>query len=196
MVFIPRVRTPGLSSSLRFVVVTIITLIVTHNSTLAADTRKPHSLEKAYTAMVQDGYNASLCNRISPKALNRFSFNSPGSQISYQHSECFFYAAATELNDTYCNEIIEAKAWFLDGSRFSPESCRDFVAAGKPWLATTSFNHEELLRAAGFDDTDLAKAVPSADTDIAWMQFYYSFQNHSDGRLQQRLDQLPDFSYE
>jgi hypothetical protein len=191
-----RVKTADSSSSLRFVVVTIIALVVTHTSALAADTRKPHSLERAYTAMVQGGYNANLCDRISPKALNRFSFNSPGSQISYQRSECFFYAAATELNDAYCNEIIEAKAWFLDGSRFSPESCRDFVAAGKPWLATTSFNHEELLRAAGFDDTDLAKAVPAAETDIAWMQFYYSFQNHSDGRLQQRLDQLPDFSNE
>ena len=180
----------------RFVVVIIIALVVTNNSALASDTRKPHSLEKAYTAMVQGGYNANLCDRISPEALNRFTFNSPGSQISYQRSECFFYAAATELNNSYCNEVVEATAWFLDGSRFSPENCRDFVTAGKPWSATTSFNHEELLRAAGFDDTDLAKAVPAAEPDISWMQFYYSFQNHSDGRLQQRLDQLPDFSNE
>ena len=194
MTLTSRMKTADNSPALRFVVVIIIALVVTHTSALAVDTRKPHDLEKAYTAMVQGGYNANLCDRISPQALNRFSFNSPGSQISCQRSECFFYAAATELNNSYCSEVVEATAWFLDGSRFSPESCRDFVTTGKPWSATTSFNHEELLRAAGFVDTDLAKAVPAAEPDFAWMQFYYSFQNHSDGRLQQRLNQLPDFS--
>jgi len=176
--------------------IAIVLLVLLRPSPLGAETRKPNRLERAYTALVTHGYSASLCEKISSKALDRFSFNSPGSQISYQRSECFFYAAATELNNSYCNEVVEATAWFLDGSRFSPESCRDFVTAGKPWSATIGFNHEELLRAAGFDDTDLAKAVPAAEPDIAWLDFYYHLKRNSGGRLQQSFELLPDFSIE
>ena len=177
--------------------IAIVLLVLLRPSPLGAETRKPNRLERAYTALVTHGYSASLCEKISPKALNRFSFNSPGSQISYKRSECFFYAAATELNNSYCNEVVEATAWFLDGSGFSPESCRDFVTAGKPLRATIGIaDHEELLRAAGFDDEDLEEELPDADPEMAWMDFYYHLKRNSGGRLQQSFERLPDFSIE
>lgn len=161
-----------------------------------ADGRPPNSLERAYTAMVQDGYGASLCDRISPKATTRAAFNSSGTQIYHERSACYFYAAATELNDYYCPRVIEADSWFLNGDYFSPESCRRFVARGQAWRATTSFDHEAVLRAAGYTEEDLAARVPDADPATAWLEFYLSFRRDSDGGLQRRLDRLPDFSGE
>ena len=162
----------------------------------AADARPPNGLERAYTAMVQDGYGASLCEKISPNATTRAAFNSSGTQIYHERSACYFYAAATELNDYYCPRVIEAGSWFLNGDYFSPESCRRFVARGQAWRATTGFDHEALLRAAGYTEADLRARIPDADPATAWLEFYLSFRRDSDGGLQRRLDRLPDFSSE
>jgi len=180
-----------------FLGIAIVLLVLFRPSPLRAETRKPKRLERTYTALVTHGYSASLCEKISPKAMNRSLFNSRGTQIYFQRSACFLYAATIELNNAYCNQAIEAQALLNNGSFFSPESCRKIVAKGEPWRATIGIaDHEELLRAAGFDDEDLFEAVPNANPDMAWMDFYYHLQRNSGGRLQQSFERLPDFSIE
>lgn len=178
----------------RFMAVASLLLAISGVTAAAADTRPPNSLERAYTAMVQDGYSALLCDKISTKALSKGLFNSPGTQIFYERSACYFYAAATELNDSYCPQVVEADAWFLNGAFFSAQGCREFIVQGRPWRASVGFDHEALLRAAGYTEKEVKAAVPDADQEFVWMSFYHSFHRKSDGSLQQRLDRLPDFS--
>ena len=180
-----------------FICAAVLLLFIILPSPTDPLSRKPNSLEKTYTALVTHGFSSNLCEKISPKALSSTIFNSSGSQIYYERSACYFYVAAAELNDAYCPLVVEAKAFLRDGSQFSPEGCREIVSEGRPWRATVGIaNHEELLRAAGYNGENLTEAVPGAEPDMAWMELYYSLKKNSGGQLQQSFNQLPDFSSE
>ena len=179
------------------VLILLVSLItVPISQAMGTDTRAPYPLEKAYTAMVQDGYSPELCAKISPQAINRAAFNSSGTQVYFERSACYFYAAATELNTIYCRQVREAEAWLLNGDYFAMSEWPSTRWAGMAWRSTTGFDHEALLRAAGFNEQDLADNVPAANPETAWVELYYSFKKSNDGSLQHRLKQLPDFSNE
>jgi hypothetical protein len=90
--------------------------------------------------------------------------------------------------------VKQARGILLDGSYFSQRSCRALVAAGRPLSFTTSFDHEKILRAAGYTDRDVRARLPGHPQEDSWMRFYHDFFRRSDGELRQRLLALPDFS--
>jgi hypothetical protein len=160
----------------------------------AEDYRQPNEFERAYTAITLDIESHELCEKISPRARGRFPFNSPGTQVYFERSRCFFYVAAKQLNPHFCKEVTEARGFRLDGSYFSGKNCRDVVAAGKRLNFTTSFDHEKILRAAGYTDGDVRRRFPKHPEENSWMLFYHDFFRRSDGELRRRLLELPDFT--
>ena len=160
-----------------------------------AETRRPHDFEFAYTAMALDFGDHELCERISPAAETRLLFNSPGTQIYRERSRCFLYAAGNTLNPYLCKFVIEASAWFHDGSYFSRRNCEELVSAGNPFNFSLSFDRQRVLTEMGYSAKEIAEAYPRASTEEAWHRFYLNAVGR-DGNFQQRLQRLPNFARE
>lgn len=58
-------------------------------------------------------------------------FNPEGRQTFYLRSDCFQNMAVGDRNDGYCNEVVERKSLYFNGSAVSFEACRDAVRAQK-----------------------------------------------------------------
>ena len=165
----------------------IFSILFWSQATTAAETRAPTPLERAYVGFALDQENHEICSKISPRSLERASFNSPGTRKYYTRSACFLYLAHRTLNSYLCQEVREAKGWFLrSGKYFSRENCENLVKSGKPQRANMGFNHEIILRALGYTEVDLKEQD--------WLEFYHGFRRRNDGSLQHRIKDLPDFS--
>ena len=163
-------------------------------ATVADETRKPNTFERAYTAMALDMEAHQLCTKISPKAEIQAPFNSPGTQIYRERSRCFLYVAVKSLNPTHCREVIEVDAWIHDGSYFSRKSCERLVAEGRPFIFSLSFDHALILKEMGYGDEDIGARFAKHPTEPAWLEFYLDALKRGDGDFQHRLGRLPDFS--
>ncbi len=62
-----------------------------------AETRKPNAFERAYTALALDFESHEPCTKISPRALVRAPFNSPGTRVYFARSRCFLSVAHSTL---------------------------------------------------------------------------------------------------
>lgn len=154
---------------------------------LAEETRQPKPLEHAYIGFALDLEDHNVCQKISPRALERAPFNSPGTQVYYSRSACFLYLAHRTLNPYFCREVRQAKSGFLQsGSHFSREKCEALVKSGQPFRASMGFDHELILRAMGYTEADLK--------DGSWSDFYHGFWRRNDGSMQHRVKNLPDFA--
>lgn len=160
----------------------------------AADTRRPNEFERAYTAMALDTLSRGLCAKISPHAESRAFFNSPGTQIYRERSRCFLYVAVKSLNSFLCREVIEATAWFYDGSYFSRKNCQRLVSQGQPFNFSLSFDHALIMRKMGYGDDTISARFPEHPGEPAWLKFYLDALKRGDGDFQRRLGGLPDFS--
>ena len=160
----------------------------------AQETRKPNAFERAYVAMVLDLEDARLCAKISPRAETRAGFNSPGTQIYRERSRCYLYAAVQGGVPALCDEVVEAESWLLDGSYFSPQSCRKLVAAGQPFTFSLSFDRALVLMEMGYDDAAVSARFPRHSAEPQWHRFYLDAVKSRDGRFQARLQRLLDFS--
>lgn len=171
-----------------------LVLILWPHALLAGDTRKPNDFERAYTALVLDTLVHELCAKISSVAETRALFNSPGTQIYRERSRCFLYVAVKSLNPYFCREVIEAKAWFYDGSYFSRENCERLVRKGQPFSFNLSFDHALILKAMGYNNETISRRFPKHPDEPAWLQYYLDALKRRDGDFQHRLGRLPNFS--
>lgn len=160
----------------------------------AAQTRKPNDFERAYTALALDFESHEPCAKISPRALVRAPFNSPGTRLYFERSRCFLYVAWRTLNPYFCRQVVAASTDAQAGGYFTRENCEMLVASGRPFRARLSFDHELVLEALGYDDADVARRFPNHPAENSWMLFYHDFFRRNDGELQHRLGNLPDFS--
>ncbi len=159
-----------------------------------AETRKPNAFERAYTALALDFESHEPCAKISPRALVRAPFNSPGTRIYFERSRCFSIVAQRTLNPFFCREVAAADASKSAGGHFTRENCEALVAAGRPFRARLSFDHRLVLEALGYSDEDVARRFPKHPAEESWMLFYHDFFRRGDGELQHRLENLPDFN--
>ena len=170
-----------------YILLVIFSILFWAQSTTAAETRSPTPLERAYVGFALDQGNHEICRKISPRSLERASFNSPGTRKYYTRSACFLYLAHRTLNSYLCQEVREAKGWFLrSGKYFSRENCENLVKSGNSQRANMGFDHEVILRALGYTEVDLGEQD--------WLEFYHGFRRRNDGSLQHRIKDLPDFS--
>ena len=159
-----------------------------------AETRKPNDFERAYTALALDFESHEPCAKISPRALVRAPFNSPGTRVYFERARCFLNLARRTLNPYFCREVVAASADAKAGGYFTRGNCELLVAAGRQFGAQLSFDHRLVLEALGYDDADVARRFPNHPAEDSWMLFYHGFFRRSDGELQHRLANLPDFS--
>ncbi len=159
-----------------------------------AETRKPNAFERAYTALALDFESHEPCAKISPRALVRAPFNSPGTRIYFERSRCFLSVAHSTLNPYFCRQVVSADSSKSAGGYFTRANCEALVAAGRPFRARLSFDHKLVLKALGYHDADVAARFPKHPADDSWMLFYHDFFRRSDGALQHRLVNLPDFN--
>jgi hypothetical protein len=73
--------------------------------------------------------NEGTCSRVSENCTATYLFNPSGSQVIKIRSDCFYRLARRTGDVRYCQNVIQAKAWFLDGSDFTPERCVKQVTA-------------------------------------------------------------------
>lgn len=155
----------------------------------------PAPLERAYVGLALDTERHDICAKISPRSRESYLLNSSGTQVYYTRSACYQYLAQRTLNPFFCRQVKEAKSgWFLSGHHFSPESCKTLVSSGKPFRAHIGFDHEKVLRAAGYTDADVKAIIADHPRPGSWSEFYHGFQKRNDGSLLRKLDNLPDFS--
>jgi len=170
----------------------MIALIV--GTASAGDIRGPNAFEKAYSAMVLDGFTQDLCQKISHQSRSLFRFNSKGTQVYYERSRCYMNAAGKQLNPYLCRYVKEADIFLADGSYYSRGSCEEIVARGKPYNFTLSFDHQLVLEKMGYSEKELAGMFPSVSGEDPWLGYYLAFIAARDGSVQHRLNRLPDFS--
>ena len=180
--------------TLKALIILSLVLTLWPAALMAADTRKPNDFERAYTAIALDTLSHELCAKISPMAETQALFNSPGTQIYKERSRCFLYVAVKSLNPYFCHNVVEAKAWLLDGSYFSQKNCERLVTEGQPFNFNLSFDHALILKAMGYSNKDIQIHFPKHPDEPAWLQFYLDALKRRNGNFQQRLSHLPDFS--
>ncbi len=160
----------------------------------SAETRKPNAFEQAYTALALDFESHEPCAKISPRALVRAPFNSPGTRVYFARSRCFLSVAHRTLNPYFCRQVVAADASKSAGGYFTRANCEALVVAGRPFRARLSFDHKLVLQALGYDDADVTARFPKHPAEDSWLLFYHGFFRRGDGELQHRLVNLPDFS--
>ena len=155
--------------------------------------RAPNEFERAYTVIALDMDSAELCGKISPNAVSRAPFNSPGTRVVGERSRCYFQVALKTLNPHHCRNVRQVGSR-RQGGHFSSANCQQLIAEGKRFNVNFSFNHKLVLEAAGYSDADVAARFPRHPQEDSWSSFYHSFFRRSDGGFQHRLPRLPDFS--
>lgn len=160
----------------------------------ASDERKPNDFERAYTALALDMESHETCAKISSRALVRAPFNSPGTRLYFQRSYCFQLLAQRTLNPYFCRSVRPASDSASEAGHFTRETCESLIAKGQSFRADLSFDHALILQALGYTDADVARRFPKHSEEPSWSRFYHDFFRRSDGTLQQRLKDLPDFS--
>lgn len=173
----------------------ILLVLVPQSSMATADSHPPSPLERAYVGLALDIERHDICAKISPQSRERHLFNSPGTQVYYTRSACYQYLAQRTLNPFFCRQVKEVKSgWFQSGDHFSRENCEKLVSSGKAFKAHLGFNHEMVLRAAGYTDDDVKERIADHPRPGSWSEFYHGFRKRNDGSLLRKLNNLPDFS--
>ena len=72
-------------------------IVITVGHAAAAE-RPPNAFERAYTALALDFESHEPCAKISPRAVTRAPFNSPGTRVYFERSRCFLSLAHRTLN--------------------------------------------------------------------------------------------------
>jgi hypothetical protein len=160
----------------------------------AADERQPNAFERAYTAIALDFESHEPCTKISPRAVTRAPFNSPGTRVYLERARCFLSVAHRTLNPYFCREVAPASETPVGGRYFTRENCQALVGEGRALRARLSFDHALLLKVLGYTDEDVRRRFPKHPEEDSWMLFYHDFFRRSDGELQHRLGNLPNFS--
>ena len=163
------------------------------------DTRPPEALERAYVGLALDFESHEICKRISPKAMERNAGNTPGRQIYFTRSECFFFLALRTLNPFLCGEVVQAKAFMMNGRGFTQKQCEqevnELARGNRRFEADITFDHQGVLRAAGYTDAHVKAVIKDHPTQTSWMDFYHYQIKNNGGAFQQRMmKSLPDFS--
>lgn len=169
--------------------------LVQQSCMAAEDSHLPSDLERAYVGLALDTERYDICSKISPQSREGYLLNSPGTQVYYTRSACYQYLARRTLNPFFCRQVREAQSgWFQSGDHFSKKNCEKLVKSGKTFRAHLGFDHEIVLRAAGYTDEDVRETIVDHPRPGSWMEFYHGFQRRNDGSLLQKLNDLPDFS--
>ena len=121
--------------------------------------RAPNEFERAYTVIALDMDSAELCGKISPNAVSRAPFNSPGTRVIGERSRCYFQVALKTLNAHHCRNVRQVGSR-RQGGHFSSANCQQLIAEGKRFNVNFSFNHKLVLEAAGYSDADVAARFP------------------------------------
>ncbi len=156
--------------------------------------RKPNAFERAYIAIALDIESHEPCRKISPRAIVRAPFNSPGTRVYFARSRCFFVVAHQTLNPYICRWVVPASDSASKGGYFTRANCQALVAKGRAYNVHLSFDHGLVLKALGYTDEDVKRRFPRHPEEDSWMFFYHDFFRRADGSLQRRLKNLPDFS--
>ncbi len=155
--------------------------------------RATNDLEHAYTALALDMESHEVCAKISPRSVTRAPFNSPGTRTYFARSRCFQTLASRSSNAYFCRWVKPAAKTPKAGAYFTRENCESLVREGKVFRASISFDHELVLKALGYTDQDVARRIPEQPEVNSWMLFYFH-SRYRDAEMQQRLENLPDFS--
>jgi hypothetical protein len=156
--------------------------------------RKPNALERGYVAVAIRLHDATLCQKVSPKALTAVD-----DDVKLLRSDCFARVAVATRSERWCEEVQPAPAQTEPRTVLDPERCRADVkrldADAKD--AAPAFDHETLLRALGYKDSDLAP-FRSGASRTSWERLYEQVvvsRNRVPHRdFLGRLAQLPDFT--
>lgn len=178
-----------------WIVVVVLSIAAAAQATAQPAERPPNAFERAYTAIALDVEATELCGKISPNAVTRAPFNSPGTRIVAERSRCYFHVALRTLNPHHCRSVRQTGSQ-RQGGYFSAANCRALIAEGRRFNAHLSFDYKLILQAVGYSDADVSKRFPRHPQEDSWRLFYYSFFRLGDGGLQRRLAALPDFSGE
>ena len=66
-----------------------------------------------------------VCSKINPYALgSEAAFSTPGYQVSYLQSECYYDLAGVSGDLSLCEKVLTAHERGLDGSKYSPTGCK------------------------------------------------------------------------
>ncbi len=173
----------------------VLFALLPQGCTATEDNPFPSALERAYVGLALDTERHDICAKISPQSRERYLFNSPGTQVYYTRSACYQYLARRTLNPYFCRQVKQAESgWFQSGDHSSKNNCDKLVKSGKAFRAHLGFDHEIVLRAAGYTDDDVRETIADHPRPGSWMEFYHGFQRRNDGSLLRKLDDLPDFS--
>ncbi|MEK6563663.1 MAG: hypothetical protein AABZ65_01385 [Candidatus Omnitrophota bacterium] len=157
------------------------------------DCRDANELEWSYMGIALDMKSPAMCYRISPRATMGGGFASPGDQIEYARSSCF-YALATELkNKELCNEVKSISTPYLDGSAISKDSCIQDIDNNSSRGEGAVSDAESLLRKMGYVEADIPGKYRK-NGFVDYFSFYLDIVRTED--FKQRLNILPDFSKE
>ncbi len=179
--------------ALLWLAITVVPVAVSAGAAAQSGERPPNDFERAYTAIALDVEAADLCGKISPNAVSRASFNSPGTRVVAERSRCYFHVALRTLNPHHCGSVRQTGS-SRQGGHFSAANCRALITEGRRFNGHFSFNHKLVLEALGYTDADVTARFPRHPQEDSWRSFYHSFFRRGDGGLQQRLSTLPDFS--
>ena len=140
--------------------------------------RKANTLEFAYTYLAPKLRMPELCEKISPGAY-LFAAFSPGDQVSYTRSNCYFNAAVEMRSREVCRKVRTVAPL----SRQTAAKCREEVAKGRG-LRASGGDWDWLIRFSGNTGGNVAEQ--GEDESMS--------QSDSWTRQRKQAALLPDFS--
>lgn len=132
-----------------------------------------------------------LCQKISQYAVGNGSMDTPGYQVSYLQSECYFKLASAVGDISLCDKVRPVSQGMHDGSKYTPKSCREYrgyaaVGLVDPHTVGT------WMRRLGYTDHDLHHFQYRAVFNNPIYEAYDRFRR--DDQFTQRLRAAPSFA--
>ena len=133
---------------------------------------------KIYSFLATDLLDHSFCEKINPNSFEALSWAvQKGYQTWFLRSKCFFDLAIKAKHVLFCDRVIERRHWWYNGSKISPQGCKEEVLSGSN-LHQVSVNFNRLLTLLG--------EKPTANS----IAHYYSIRFLP--RIRKRLSELPE----
>lgn len=121
--------------------------------------RSPNEHELFYTAVAATFGDSKLCEKISKRALveNGPNLTATEWEVSYQRSECYFYAAFKTKDESLCDSVNKVITLPSNASDISGSACREVIhnrraRSHEPTLPYSSIG--SLLKEMGYTDED------------------------------------------